>query len=164
VLAVNAAFSSVSHANWPQCERLLPQALHCSHLIEQWQMTVAEAAHLLNQVAFYLRDRGRYAQAEPLFVRALAIHEQQLGSEHPNTAQSLNNLALLYHDQGKYEQAEPLLVRALAIKEQHLGVEHPQTALSLNNLALLYRVQGKYEQAEPLYVCAHAAEKTLSQR
>jgi hypothetical protein len=35
------------------------------------------------------------AVIQELFVRALAIYEQQVGPEHPLTATSLNNLALL---------------------------------------------------------------------
>jgi tetratricopeptide (TPR) repeat protein len=54
------------------------------------------------------RAQGKYAQAEPLYKRALAIREQQLGEMHPSTATSLNNLALLYTEQGKYAEAEPL--------------------------------------------------------
>ena len=59
--------------------------------------------------------KASMSQAEPLYKRALAIREKQLGPEHPDTATSLNNLAGLYHAQGKYEQAEPLYQRALAI-------------------------------------------------
>jgi tetratricopeptide (TPR) repeat protein len=131
-------------------------ALLCATWIEQEQMTFPEAARLLNQAGYYLNERARYVEAEPLYQRALAICEQQLGPDHPDTATSLNNLAGLYQDQGKYEQAEPLFQRALSIKEQQLGPEHPSTANSLNNLAGLYRAQGKYEQAEPLYVRALA--------
>ena len=40
--------------------------------------------------------QGKYEQAESLYERALAIREQQLGPEHPDTATSLNNLAVLY--------------------------------------------------------------------
>ena len=68
---------------------------------------------------------------------------QELGPDHPDTAESLNNLAILYFYQGKYEQAEPLYQRALAIYEQQLGALHPNTATSLNNLAALYNTQGK---------------------
>ncbi len=72
-----------------------------------------------------MMNQGKYEQAEPLYQRALAIYEQALGPEHPDTARSLNNLAILYDDQGKYEQAEPLYQRALAIREKALGPEHP---------------------------------------
>lgn len=56
-------------------------------------------------------------EAELLYVRALAICEQELGVMHPKTANSLNNLAELYRCQGKNSEAEPLLQRALAICE-----------------------------------------------
>ncbi len=78
---------------------------------------------------------GRYAEAEPLLQRSLAILEKALGPEHPHVATSLNNLAGLYRAQGKYAEAEPLLKRSLAISEKALGPEHPDVATSLNNLA-----------------------------
>ena len=70
-------------------------------------------------------SRRKYKQAEPLLQRALAIREQQLEPDHPNTAESLNNLAVLYDKQGKYKQAEPLLQRALAIRERTVGARPP---------------------------------------
>src|SRR5450755_1400697 len=152
VLAVSAARPDVSDVKqWPACERWLPHALVCADWIEQEQISSPEAALLLNQTGYYLHDRGRYREAEPLYKRALAICEQQLGVGHPVTATSLNNLALLYQVQRKYGEAEPLYQRALAIREQQLGAEHPDTAQSLNNLAGLYQVQRKYAEAEPLY-------------
>jgi tetratricopeptide (TPR) repeat protein len=106
---------------------------------------------LLNQGGFYLFERGRYTNTEPLYQRALAIREKALGLEHPAVAESLNNLAELYAAQGQYAQAEPLCRRALAIREKALGPEHPDVAESFNNLAALYAAQGQYAQAEPLY-------------
>ena len=50
----------------------------------------------------------KYAEAELLYQRALAIYEQELGPNHPDTAGSLNNLALLYYVQGNYAEAELL--------------------------------------------------------
>ncbi len=82
----------------------------------------------LNNLAGLYYNQGKYEQAEPLYQRALAIREQQLGPKHPDTAHSLNNLGLLYETQGKYAEAEPLLQRALAIYEQQLEPEHPHTA------------------------------------
>jgi Tfp pilus assembly protein PilF len=157
VLAVNEACPDVTDVKqWNVCERWLPHAEVCATWIEQEQMTLLEAAQLLNNAGYYLDDRARYRDAEPLYVRALAIREQQLGPLHSDTAQSLNNLAALYRNQGKYADAESLLVRALAIREQHLGPLHPDTAQSLNNLAALYVNQGKYADAESLLVRALA--------
>ena len=54
-------------------------------------------------------NQGRYAEAEPLYQRALAISEKALGPEHPDVAKSLNNLAELFRAQGRNEGAERLL-------------------------------------------------------
>ena len=151
MLAVNAAFPEVEYGTWAQCERLLPQALTVAQGIEQHQLQSREAGRLLYQSASYLRNRARYTEAEPLYLRALRIWEQRLGSEHPDLATPLNGLANLYREQGKYAEAEPLFQRALRIREQQLGSEHPLAAESFNDLAELYRYQGKYTEAEPLY-------------
>ena len=46
---------------------------------------------------------GRYAEAERLYKRALAIKEKALGPEHPHVASNLNNLAELYRARGRYD-------------------------------------------------------------
>jgi Flp pilus assembly protein TadD len=111
-----------------------------------------DLATSLNNLAYLYYSTGRYAEAEPLYVRSLAIKEQELGANHPETAVSMNNLASLYYSTGRYAEAEPLLIRSLAIKEQELGANHPSTAASLNNLAELYKSTGRYAEAELLYV------------
>ena len=50
----------------------------------------------LNNLAGLYHAQGRYADAEPLYKRALAICEKALGPDHPDVALSLNNLAALY--------------------------------------------------------------------
>jgi tetratricopeptide (TPR) repeat protein len=111
-----------------------------------------DLADSLNNLACLYESMGRYTEAEPLYVRSLAISEEDLGANHPDTATSLNNLAVLYYSMGKYAEAEPLHVRSLAIKEEQLGANHPSTATSLNNLAELYRSMGRYVETEPLFV------------
>jgi tetratricopeptide (TPR) repeat protein len=151
VRAVNRTFPEVEFPTWAVCERLLPQANACAELINRWGFEFPEAARLLNQAGFYLWERGRFTETEPLYARALAIWEKTLGPEHPDVAKSLNNLAGLYYNQGQYAKAESLYHRTLAIREKALGPEHPEVAASLNNLALLYYNQGQYAKAEPLY-------------
>jgi tetratricopeptide (TPR) repeat protein len=110
-------------------------------------------------LALLYRVQGRYADAEPLYKRALAIGEKALGPDHPAVAIRLNNLALLYRVQGRYADAEPLYKRALAIDEKALGPDHPAVAIRLNNLAGLYRAQGHYADAEPLFKRALAIDE-----
>lgn len=152
VRMVNDVFpTNLDVNNWIQCQRFVAHVQTCATFIEEYDLAFPEAAHLLNQTAYYLDDIALYTEAEPLFQRAIAIDEKTLGSDHPNLASPLNNLAGLYYDQGKYKQAGPLYQRAIAIDEKSFGSEHPDLATDLNNLAELYKSQGKFEQAEPLY-------------
>ena len=76
---------------------------------------------MLDQAGFYLYERGRYTDAEPLYQRALAIWEKALDLEHPNVATSLYNLAALSYNQGQYVKAEPLAL-LLAFSRSSAGV------------------------------------------
>jgi nucleoside phosphorylase/tetratricopeptide (TPR) repeat protein len=153
VLAINRVFPHVDieATTWPQCERLLPQALVATAYIEQHQLTHLEAGRLLHETAHYFQARGRDQESESLYLRSLSIKEQLLGPEHPDMVCSLNNLAILYAEQEKYAMAEPLFQRALDIREQQLGLEHSQVVVPLSNLAKLHRLQRKYSKAELLY-------------
>ena len=111
-----------------------------------------DLAASINNLANLYHDQGIYAEAEPLYVRSLAISEEQLGANHPDTATSMNNLAGLYESTGRYAEAESLYVRSLAIRKEQLGANHLDTASSLNILAHLYESMGRYAEAEPLYV------------
>src|SRR5271157_893836 len=149
IKVLDQAFPDVEYATWLRCERLVPHALAARGWIESEDLHIPEAARLLNHAGCYLHGRARYAEAEPLLRRALAIREVALGLDHPDTAASLNNLAELLRARGRYEEAKPLYCRALAIHEAQ-GPDRPNTAASLNNLAALLRDQGLYEEAEPL--------------
>jgi tetratricopeptide (TPR) repeat protein len=140
---------STEYAIWQRGERLLSHALLC--LQRPGTEESRALASLGYKAAQYLRARGRYAEAEPLYQRALRVYERILGPERPEVARVLNYLAILYWSQGRYTEAEPLYQLALRIREQVQGADHLDVAASLNNLALLYWSQGRYTEAEPLY-------------
>jgi tetratricopeptide (TPR) repeat protein len=108
-------------------------------------------ATTLYNLAILRRQQGRFAEAEGLYQRALAIREREEGPKHPDVATTLNNLAALEATQGRYDAAQPLFERALTIRQTAFGGDHRLTAQSLNNLALLYAAQGNAVAAEPLY-------------
>ena len=60
--------------------------------VEQFGPHDTRLATVLNNLANLYHTQGTYAQAEPLYQRALAIREEILGLHHPIVAQSLNNL------------------------------------------------------------------------
>jgi tetratricopeptide (TPR) repeat protein len=118
----------------------------------------------LNNLAMVFEAQGKYADAEELFKRALAIYEKARGASQPIVANTLNNLAAVYDEQGKYADAEGLYKRTLAIREKTLGKNHPDLADTLGNLAIVYMEQGKYADAEGLFKRALAIfEKVLGQ-
>ena len=85
------------------------------------------AATLNNQAELY-KEEGRYADAEPLYERVLALTEKVRGPDHPSVALALNDLADLYKEQGRYVDAELLCKRALATWNKALGPDHPDVA------------------------------------
>ena len=52
--------------------------------------------------------QDKYAEAEPLYQRALRIREQQLGFEHPHTQLVWSNYISLLRDMGRDEEAKHL--------------------------------------------------------
>jgi tetratricopeptide (TPR) repeat protein len=150
VRAMNRVLPDVKFETWSQCDRLLPQAQECASYIFQKNLLLLEGARMLNQTAYYLYDRGRYPDAEPLYQRSLEIREKILGPTHSHVAVSLNNLGLLYHHQGKYTKAEKRYLRALDIQERTLGPMHPYVAQSLTNLGGIYLSQKQFDKVRQL--------------
>ncbi len=74
-----------------------------------------DVAQSLNNLAALHENQGRYAEAEPLYKRALAIQEETLGPDHPHVAILLSNLAVLYRNQGRYAEAIKAIRRASTI-------------------------------------------------
>ena len=79
-------FPEADRTNWEACEWLVPHIqASATQLDQRGQQSTAqvEAAALFGQAGRYLRDRARYAEAESLLERALAICEQQFGLSIP---------------------------------------------------------------------------------
>jgi tetratricopeptide (TPR) repeat protein len=107
-------------------------------------------AEALHNVAIVYRRQGKYAEAEGLYKRALAISET-LGARPAKVANILYSLAFLYDNQGRYTEAEGLYKRALAIREKALGANHPEVSATLHNLGVVYANHGRFAEAEELY-------------
>src|SRR5262249_48556207 len=75
-------------------------------------------AFCYNNLAFNLTSQGNYAQAQPLYEKALTIRRNLLGDEHPETAISYTNLASNLSFQGKHTEAERQATRAVAVFEK----------------------------------------------
>ena len=58
------------------------------------------------------KAQGRYAEAEPLHERSLAIPGETLGPDHPDVATSLENYAALLRKTGRADEATNAHMRA----------------------------------------------------
>ncbi|TDH59795.1 tetratricopeptide repeat protein [Dankookia rubra] len=135
--------------DWPRLDPLAPHVTVALATADEAGIT-ASMSRLMSATASLFLTKARYAEAEPLMRRALAIDEQNLGPDHPDVAIRLNNLARLLRATNRYAEAEPLMRRALAIDEHSLGPDHPDVAIRLNNLAILLKDTNRLAEAEPL--------------
>ena len=148
---VDAAFEGDPQdvRNWPALDPLAPHALAVAGRADEAGVA-APTARLFNELGLLFDAKARWAEAEPLYRRALAIAEASVGPDHPDVASCLNNLAALLYAMNRLGEAEPLMRRALVLDEASLGADHPQVAIRLNNLALLLKATNRLGEAEPL--------------
>jgi hypothetical protein len=86
---------------------------------------------------------GDYASAERLLREAAQLQETNLGSFHPDLANTLNNLGIVCERLGDEEDAERCYRRACAIAASALAPDHPFVATSRQNLEDFCRARGK---------------------
>ena len=97
------------------------------------------------------REMGLFKQAEEMYRRSIAICQQHLGDEHPDTLSAVNGLAKTLMDMGDQETAKAYFKRNLETSINIYGPEHPDTVTDMNNYALLLASIGDLEEAESLY-------------
>lgn len=83
----------------------------------------SDVAVSLNNLASLYLEQVRYAEAEPLFTRALAIFEKRLAPDHPRLATLLENHAFLLRKTDRAAEAETMEARAKAIRAKQTQVK-----------------------------------------
>ncbi|MCJ1348337.1 hypothetical protein MMC31_006568, partial [Peltigera leucophlebia] len=140
--------------------RLLPHCnCVCSLLRQSIPENIPQSSELslaFHRLATLYLDQGKMAEAEAMYLRALAGKEKAWGPDHTSTLDTVNYLGALYSDQGKMAEAEAMFLRALAGKEKAWGPDHTSTLDTVNNLGIFYRKQGKMAEAEAMYLRALA--------
>ncbi|MEP7342897.1 MAG: CHAT domain-containing tetratricopeptide repeat protein [Acidobacteriota bacterium] len=110
-----------------------------------------EVALALNLLATVHRNKGDLAQAEPLYLRAVAMAEKTMTPGQADLAAIYIEVGSLYLLKGDFIQAEARYQRARTIWEQALGANHPNVARVWTNLANLYGRKGdRLKSAEAL--------------
>jgi tetratricopeptide (TPR) repeat protein len=138
-----------------EAENMLASALQVA---EQFGSEDPRLSVGLNNMARLRQAQKRYAEAEQLYNRALAIAESERGREHPDTAICLSNLAGLLQVEGKTDEAESSYKEALAILEKTMGPTHVSVGRVLANYTTLLRKAGRNEEAD----AAEARAKTIA--
>jgi len=81
----------------------------------------------VRNLAWVLKNQGKYETAEEMYRRALKGYEKVLGAEHPYTLNSVYCLAYLLDQRKNYGPACNLYQRAFQGFEISLGRDHPKT-------------------------------------
>ena len=135
--------------------------LICAIDFEQYSCESHLLGEALNDAASIYQGNGEYIIAMKYFEKALAIHENVLGADNPNTAAVYNNIACVYQGLGNYNKALEYCEKALTICENVLGTEHPDTATAHHNIAGIYQDMHEYDNALKSYNIAIAINEAV---
>jgi len=97
-----------------------------------------------------LHTRGLYAEAEPMYQRALEIY-LVMGEAHPYVAATLRRLGELRHDQGNLVAADSLYQRKLEIDRNNNGEDSPEVGADWARLADVAYDMGAHDRAGLYY-------------
>ncbi|SCO84729.1 uncharacterized protein FRV6_08856 [Fusarium oxysporum] len=139
---VDDLFPLSEPATWVRCEEYLTHAIRVGEWAEVGG-TEIKTATLLAKVSYFLYNRGRWKEREPVDSRAWGLRRAVLGEKHPGTIRSMADLATTYHAQGRYDKAESIYQEVLDLRREVLGEKHPDTIDSMASLATTYHAQGR---------------------
>lgn len=108
-------------------------------------------ANDLTGLALLYVGQHKYAEAQPLLMRALSIYQQAYGTTNLLTINTRVTLGSVEFRLGHADKAAELFRSALTQGQSVLGPNSFETASILNELAYLYYHQGKLEEARTFY-------------
>jgi tetratricopeptide (TPR) repeat protein len=96
-------------------------------------------------------QQGRYADAEPLYLKVVVYQKKQFGADSPQMRDTLGKLAKCYSSSGQYDKASKVLERALVADEKNYGATDPRLEPTLVVLANAYRGDLQFDKSEAAY-------------
>ena len=112
----------------------------------------------LTEKAAALMNEGKPTEAREELRAALALSEQELGADHPDTLALVSDLSVYCGALGDYEEALSLALRAADGRASALGETHPDTLSAKHNAAHALFCLGRADEAITL------AESVLENR
>jgi tetratricopeptide (TPR) repeat protein len=110
----------------------------------------AQTVQELNDQDHVLFDKGQYAQALDVSLKALALSRKTSGPDTALTADCLLYAGEAYQVLGDNTNAEAVFLQCMQICKTVLGPEHPDTVVVMDDLGSLYTTMGRYSKAESL--------------
>jgi TPR repeat protein/CHAT domain-containing protein len=108
-------------------------------------------AFVLERAGIFSNIRGRYAEGENYYKRALKIREITSGKESAEYADALSGYASLLQQSGRLSQADKLFKRSLKILNSAEGNHTTKIAGTRYDYALMKETAGDYEGAKILF-------------
>ena len=105
----------------------------------------------LDNLASLYTDQGRFDEAEPLRLRAMAVFRAGGDDATRRVATGLQNLAVMYQKQGRHKEALVAFEEALGLAADAFGSQSQIVGVIADNLAGLYRQSGQHAKAGTLY-------------
>ena len=102
---------------------------------------------ILNNLAEYQNQTGRYEEALRNVRRSLAIREKSLPPDHPDFSGPYNTLGNIESSLGHQPEAAAAFERAVEIDRKQYGPKHPSVAAALGGLATAHQAQGHLDLA-----------------
>lgn len=105
-------------------------------------------ARMMSVMGTVYENLGLFAQAEPLFRRAVEIRQRDLGEGNKDTLQSMYQLAEVLTWEGNSTESEKLCRATFDARKKLLGAEDRDTVTSMSWLAWILFIEGRYPEAE----------------
>jgi tetratricopeptide (TPR) repeat protein len=150
VSIVSDAFPRPGSQTEAVCESLRKPAQSALDALPREAASLAGST-LATRCGNYLLQRGKFAEAETFYRRALLMDELMYGQQHDDIGTDLNNLGEALRNRNRFGEAELCYRRALTVFEAVHGPGHTGAATVLNNLALLLNYTDRPAAAEAMY-------------
>ena len=117
--SVQAGGKARREKRYAEAEKLYLAAVKEVEKFEPQEPHLTQTAMTLTLLAELYRKQSKYAEAEPLLQRAVAIQEKVLGPEHPKLGDSLKTYADILGKMKRKAEAQKIKARAKAIRSKH---------------------------------------------
>lgn len=152
------ALAEVFHdmGNFPAMETVLQEGIRIEAAMPHPDaLRMARRVHRLGTAR---HKAGRSEDAIPALEKAVKLHEDLRGANHPETGDLLSELGAIYRAQAEHAEAQRCLHRALRIHQAAHGRDSEQALRDLHHLAGSLEATGDIDAAAALY------ERALLQR